>query len=83
MKSFLPLAFTFSHVFYFFLIFNVSVMQLRAIAAWRFIESSTEKKKGLMKEVTKGGFGSHSQFFLLPFLALSLPPTLCRLSPLL
>lgn len=80
MKSFLPLAFTFSHVFYFFLIFNVSVMQLRAIAAWRFIESSTEK---MMKEVTKGGFGSHSQFFLLPFLALSLPPTLCRLSPLL
>lgn len=45
MKSFLPLAFTFSHVFYFFLIFNVSVMQLRAIATWRFIESSTEKKK--------------------------------------
>lgn len=45
MKSFLSLAFTFSHVFYFFLIFNVSVMQLRAIAAWRFIESSTEKKR--------------------------------------
>lgn len=44
-EEFSLLALTFSHVFYFFLIFNVSVMQLRAIAAWKFIESSTEKKK--------------------------------------